>query len=111
MACLSLPSQQRVVPALAQGLASLVLAWALPGVAIGRGLHDAAVATLMRLHGRGACAGWSALPGRLVGAAGPLARGWLPEHHGRAVLPRAAALGWPALLILLLLRVDNPGRS
>ncbi len=39
---------------LAQGLVSLVLAWAVLGVAMGSGLYDAAFAALVRLYGRDA---------------------------------------------------------
>jgi MFS family permease len=60
--------------------------------------------------GYGARQGWIALPGRLVGAAGPFVLGWLLEHHGLAALGLTATLGLLALLTLALLRVDNPGR-
>jgi hypothetical protein len=37
----------------AQGLVSLLLAWALVGVAMGAGLYEAAFATVVRLYGQG----------------------------------------------------------
>jgi MFS family permease len=60
--------------------------------------------------GYGARQGWIALPGRLVGAASPFVLGWVLEHHGLAALSVTAGLSAAALLILLLLRVDNHGQ-
>lgn len=54
MACSLVFALGLLVLALAQGLATLVLAWVLLGVAMAFGLYDAAFAALVRLHGAGA---------------------------------------------------------
>lgn len=85
--------------ALAPGLAMLVLAWCLMGVAMGCGLYDAAFAALVRLFGSDArrsisgitlIAGFASSVGWPLSAAMEAAWGW-----------RGACLGWAALHLLL----------
>jgi MFS family permease len=83
----------------AQGLAGLVAAWAVLGVAMGAGLYDTAFATLVRLYGTASrnpitgitlIAGFASTVGWPASAAMAEAWGW-----------RGACLGWAALHVLL----------
>lgn len=85
--------------ALAQGLATLVLAWCLMGLAMGCGLYDAAFAALVRLFGADArrsitgitlIAGFASSVGWPLSAAMDAAWGW-----------RGACLGWAGLHLLV----------
>lgn len=105
-------------PAAALAAVTLGPAGALPFVVLhglGNGLLTIVRGTLplalFGAAGYGARQGWIALPGRLVGAANPFLLGWVLEHHGLAALGVTAALSGAALLILLMLRVDNRAHS
>lgn len=87
--------------ALAQGLASLLLAWLVMGLAMGLGLYDAAFAALVHLYGRSArqaitgvtlLAGFASTVGWPLGTLLQTQLGW-----------RGACLGWAALHLLLAL--------
>ncbi|MDP2007645.1 MAG: MFS transporter [Rubrivivax sp.] len=89
------------VLASAQGLATLVLAWALLGVAMGFGLYDAAFAALVRLYGAGARNGITGIT-LLAGFASTV--GWpltalLEVQWGW----RGACVAWAALHLVLAL--------
>lgn len=90
-----------VLLALAQGLASLVLAWLVLGVAMGLGLYDAAFATLVHLYGRHArqpITGVTLLAGFASTVGWPLSS-WMQAQMGW----RGACLGWALLHVLLAL--------
>ncbi|WP_374674876.1 MFS transporter [Ideonella sp.] len=84
---------------LAQGPASLVLAWLLLGLGMGSGLYEAAFATLVRLHGpeaRPSITGITLIAGFASTVGWPLSA-WLESHHGW----RQACFTWAALHLLL----------
>lgn len=90
-----------VLLALAQGLASLVLAWLVLGLAMGLGLYDATFATLVHLYGRHArqsITGVTLLAGFASTVGWPLST-WMQAQLGW----RGACLGWAVLHILLAL--------
>jgi len=87
--------------AAAQGLGTLLLAWALLGLAMGCGLYDAAFATLVRLYGpsaRRAISGITLIAGFASTVGWPLTA-WMEAHAGW----RGAVLGWIALQVLVAL--------
>jgi MFS family permease len=87
--------------ALAQGLWSLVLAWALLGLAMGCGLYDAAFAALVRLYGpaaRRSISGITLIAGFASTVGWPLTA-WMEAQWGW----RGACAGWIALHTLVAL--------
>jgi predicted MFS family arabinose efflux permease len=87
--------------ALAQDLWTLVLAWALLGLAMGCGLYDAAFATLVRLHGpaaRRSISGITLIAGFASTVGWPLTA-WMEARWGW----RGACVGWMALHTLVAL--------
>lgn len=84
---------------LAQGPVSLMLAWALIGVAMGCGLYEAAFATLVRLYGtdsRNSITGITLIAGFASTVGWPLSA-WLESRYGW----RHACFTWAALHLLL----------
>ncbi len=90
--------------ALAPGLAGLVLAWLVMGLAMGCGLYDAAFASLVHLYGRSArqsitgitlVAGFASTVGWPLTALMEAQWGW-----------RGACLGWAALHLLVVLPLN-----
>ena len=79
----------------AQGLTSLLLAWALVGVAMGAGLYEAAFATVVRLYGQGARHAITGitLMGGLASTVGWPLTAWLEHHVGW----RGACAAWALL--------------
>jgi len=87
--------------ALAQGLWSLVLAWALLGLAMGCGLYDAAFAALVRLYGpaaRRSISGITLIAGFASTVGWPLTA-WMEAQWGW----RGACAGWIGLHTLVAL--------
>ena len=85
--------------AAAQGLLSMLAAWALLGLAMGCGLYDTAFATLVHLYGKGArqpisgitlLAGFASTVGWPLSALMETQWGW-----------RGACVGWAALMLLV----------
>jgi MFS family permease len=85
--------------AFAQGPASLLVAWALLGLAMGSGLYEAAFATLVRLYGndsRNAITGITLIAGFASTVGWPLSA-WMEVRFGW----RGACVGWAALHLLV----------
>ncbi|MFA5520163.1 MAG: MFS transporter [Castellaniella sp.] len=84
---------------LSQGLWSLMLAWAIIGLAMGSGLYEAAFSSLVRLYGegaRGAITGITLFAGFASTVGWPLSA-WMEAHFGW----RGACLGWAGLHVFL----------
>ncbi len=88
----------------AQGLPSMLAAWALLGLAMGCGLYDTAFATLVHLYGKGArqsisgitlLAGFASTVGWPLSALMAAQWGW-----------RGACLGWAVLMLLVALPLN-----
>jgi predicted MFS family arabinose efflux permease len=79
----------------AQGLVSLLLAWAVVGVAMGAGLYEAAFATVVRLYGQGARHAITGitLMGGLASTVGWPLTAWLEHQVGW----RGACAAWALL--------------
>ena len=85
--------------AAAQGLVSMLAAWALLGLAMGCGLYDTAFATLVHLYGKSArqpISGITLLAGFASTVGWPLSA-LMEAHWGW----RGACVGWAALLVLV----------
>ncbi len=83
----------------AQGLWTLMLAWAVLGLAMGCGLYEAAFAGLVRLYGqqaRNSITGITLIAGFASTVGWPLSA-WMGEHWGW----REACWGWAGLHLLL----------
>ena len=101
MACSGLFALGLAVLATAQGPLTLVLAWAVLGVAMGFGLYDAAFAALVRLYGpeaRAGITGITLLAGFASTVGWPLTA-WLELQWGW----RVACAGWALLHLALAL--------
>jgi predicted MFS family arabinose efflux permease len=88
-----------VLMAMAQGFATLCLAWAVMGLAMGIGLYEAGFATLAKLFGagaRGPISGITLFAGFASTVAWPFST-WLEAHYGW----RGACLVWAAIMPLL----------
>lgn len=88
----------------AQGLPSLLLAWAVMGLAMGMGLYDAAFAALVRLFGstaRRSISGITLIAGFASTVGWPLTA-WMEAHWGW----RGACLGWAALHLLVVMPLN-----
>jgi predicted MFS family arabinose efflux permease len=85
--------------AAAQGLPSMLLAWALLGLGMGCGLYDTAFAALVHLYGKGArqpISGITLLAGFAATVGWPLSA-WMESHWGW----RGACVGWAGLLLVV----------
>ncbi len=85
--------------AAAQGLPTMLLAWALLGLGMGCGLYDTAFAALVHLYGRGArrpISGITLLAGFASTVGWPLSA-LMEAHWGW----RGACVGWAALMLVL----------
>ena len=85
--------------AAAQGLPTMLLAWALLGLGMGCGLYDTAFAALVHLYGRGArrpISGITLLAGFASTVGWPLSA-LMEAHWGW----RGACVGWAALLLVV----------
>ncbi len=85
--------------AASQGLASMLMAWALLGLAMGCGLYDTAFATLVHLYGKGArqpISGITLLAGFASTVGWPLSA-LMDSHWGW----RGACVGWAVMMLML----------
>ncbi len=90
--------------AAAQGLPSMLLAWALLGLGMGCGLYDTAFAALVHLYGKGArqpISGITLLAGFASTVGWPLSA-LMESHWGW----RGACVGWAALMLLVALPLN-----
>lgn len=88
----------------AQGLASLLLAWVVMGLAMGTGLYDAAFASLVRLFGpdaRRSISGITLIAGFASSVGWPLSA-WMDAHWGW----RGACLGWAGLHLFVVMPLN-----